>query len=132
MGEESGHELESNLESNRCVGMKRKVEDVGSRDLLPCYQVSTETERMRSCSPAWEAAGNRLQPKKPNCLNVYDNVSKPDEQSSPVTLVCANLFFQASVGSLNDDATAIRKKGFGELEGESDLPCNQSCRLNRP
>lgn len=39
MGEENGHELESNLESNRCVGMKRKVEDVGSRDLLPCEVV---------------------------------------------------------------------------------------------
>lgn len=27
--------------------------------------------------------------------------------SSPVTLLCANLFFQASVGSLNDYATAV-------------------------
>lgn len=61
--------------------------------------------------------------------------------SSPVTLLCANLFFQASVGSLNDDATAIllgffkKKKGkrdFGELEAESDLPCNSGCRLNGP
>lgn len=53
--------------------------------------------------------------------------------SSPVTLVCANRFFQASVGSLNDNATAIwvffkgKKKGkrdFGELEAESALPYN--------